>query len=169
MRTFVAVLVISSIVLSGCSRLRDSRLNPGNWFGGSKSQPVATSTTSANPLIPERTSIRRRDRREIYRGTPVDQITDLKVERTTAGAIVHVTAISLRQGAFDVRLISDTDGEPVDGVLTFQLLAVQPTNQPQGQPRQRTVHAARFVSNNDLAATSTIRVTGSRNERVTKR
>ncbi len=169
MRTFVAVLLISSIVLSGCSRLRDSRLNPGNWFGGSRSVPVATSSEAANPLIPERTTIRRRDRREIYVGTPVDQVTDLKVERTTAGAIVHVTGISLRQGAFDVRLISDTKGDPVDGVLIFKLLAVQPTNQPQGQPRQRTVHVARFVSNNDLAATRTIRVIGARNERVTKR
>lgn len=169
MRTFVAVLVISSIVLSGCSRLRDSRLNPGNWFGGSKSQPVATSTTSANPLIPERTTLRRRDRREIYNGTPVDQITKLEVERTAAGAIVRVTAISLQQGAYDVRLISDTEGDPVDGVLTFRLLALQPTDQPQGQPRQRTLHAARFVSNNTLSTTRTIRVVGARNERVTKR
>lgn len=169
MRTFVAVLVISSIVLSGCSRLRDSRLNPGNWFGGGRSVPVATSAEAANPLIPERTTLRRRDRREIYLGTPVDQVTDLKVERTTAGAIVRVTGVSLQQGAHDVRLISDTNGDPVDGVLTLKLMALQPTDQPQGQARQRTVHAGRFVSNNDLAATRTIRIVGARNERVTKR
>ncbi len=170
MRTFVTVLLISSIVLAGCSRLRDSRLNPGNWFGGSRSEPVATASASnANPLIPRETRIRRRDRREIYTGTPVDQVTKITVEPTTSGAIVSVTGVSLQQGAYDVRLRADNDGEPVDGVLTYRLLAVQPTNTPQGQPRQRTVHAGRFVSNNDLDQTRTIRVIGARNQQVTTR
>ena len=173
MRTFLTILVISSMVLSGCSRLRDSRLNPGNWFGKSAPRAVATApggqSAEANPLIPVRTSIRRRDKREIYLGTPVDRITNVSVERTTAGAIVRVTAVSLQQGAYDVRLTSDTDGDPVDGVLTFRMMALQPTNEPQGLPRQRTVHAARFVSHNDLATTRIIRVVGARNEHTTRR
>lgn len=173
MRTFLAILVISSMVLSGCSRLRDSRLNPGNWFGKSTSRPVATApagqAAEVNPLIPVRTTVRLRDRREVYQGTPVDQITNVAVERTTAGAIVRVTAVSLQQGAYDVRLTSETDGDPVDGVLTLRMMAVQPTDEPQGSPRQRTIHAARFVSNNDLASTRTIRVVGARNEHTTRR
>lgn len=169
MRTFVTILVISSIALSGCSRLRDSKLNPGNWFGKSTPRPVATASGEANPLIPQQTTIRRKDRREVYLGTPVDQISNVIVEPTTAGAIIHVTAISLQQGAFDVRLTSDTDGEPVDGVLAFRLMAVQPTDQPQGAPRQRTIHAARFVSNNDLNETSSIVVIGARNQHVARR
>ncbi len=169
MRKVVAVLVISSIVLSGCSRLRDSRLNPGNWFGGGKPQPVATAQGEANPLIPQRTRIRRRDLKKIYTGTPVDQVSSVKIERTTAGAIVRVTGISLQQGAHDVRLTSDNDGEPVGGVLTFRLMAEQPRDTPQGQPRQRTIHAGRFVSKHDLAVTNTVRVIGARNEISSKR
>ncbi|MEO3414077.1 hypothetical protein AAFO92_05410 [Roseovarius sp. CAU 1744] len=169
MRTFVTVLVISSMVLSGCARLRDSRLNPGNWFGGGSPQPVAAEPGQANPLIPRETRIRRRDRREIYTGTPVDQITGVSIEPTTAGAIIRVTGVSLQQGAYDVRLISDTNGEPVNGVLTLRLMAVQPRDTPQGNPRQRSVQAGRFVSNNDLAIASTIRVIGARNERSARR
>ena len=165
MRTFVAVLVISSMVLSGCSRLRDSRLNPGNWFGGGSSRPVASAASETNPLIPRETRIRRRDRREVYTGTPVDQVTDVRIETTTAGAIVRVTGVSLQQGAYDVRLVADNDGDPVNGVLTMRLMAVQPRDTPQGSPRLRTLHAGRFVSNNDLAISNTIRVIGARNER----
>lgn len=169
MRKVVAILVISSIVLSGCSRLRDSRLNPGNWFGGGRTAPVAGTTgAEANPLIPKTTRIRRKDRKQIYRGTPVDQVTSVIVEPTTAGAIIRVTGVSLQQGAFDVRLIADNKGEPANGGLTYRLMALQPTDTPQGQVRQRTLHAGQFVSNHDLAVTQTIRVIGARNERVIK-
>ena len=166
MRTFVAVLVISSMVLSGCSRLRDSRLNPGNWFGGGSSpQPVAATPAEVNPLIPQQTRIRLRDRKKIYTGTPVDQVTAISLEPTTSGAIVKVTGVSLQQGAYDVRLTSE-DGEPVNGVLTYRLLAEQPRDTPQGSPRQRTVQAGEFLTNSVLAATQTIRVIGARNEQT---
>ncbi len=175
MRGFLTILVISSIVLSSCSRLRDSRLNPGNWFGKSEPRQVQTAQTAEdeiNPLIPEeRPSIFRRnkDKEANYQGTPVDQVTTLKVEPTPTGAIIRVTGIALQQGAYDVRLTNETDGEPVDGVLTYRLMAVQFTNTPQGAPQQRTLHAATFVSNADIDATRTIVVRGLRNEQVVRR
>lgn len=173
MRTLLTVLVISSVALSGCSRLQDSRLNPGNWFGKSKSTPVARpagqTAAEANPLIPEVTSVFRRKKVEVYEGTPVDQVTDLSVERTTSGAIIRVTGTSLQQGAYDVRLISNTDDKPVNGELTYRLMAVQPTNTPQGAPRQRTLNSGKFVSNHVLAETRVIRVIAARNERTTRR
>ncbi len=173
MRVLLTVMVISSVALSGCSRLQESRLNPGNWFGKSKStqsaQPRTQTTAEANPLIPETSSVFRRDKTEVYLGTPVDQVTALSVEPTTSGAIVRVTAMALQQGAFDVRLTTQTDGKPVNGVLTFRLLALQPTDTPQGSPRQRTLHAARFIPNTILDDTRTIRVIAARNERSTTR
>ncbi len=172
MRTFLAVLVISSLVLSSCGRLRDSRMNPGNWFSKSSSQSVSSTTSNpseANPLIPEQSSILKRDKREVYLGTPVDQITDVKVERIPSGALIRVTGISRQQGAHEVRLTSDHGGDPVDGVLTFTLKALQPTTTPQGSQLRRTIHAARFVSNNDLDNTRTIRIVGERNVHTTRR
>ena len=170
MRAFVIILVVSSMALSGCSRLRDSKLNPGNWFGKSQSRPVAGATVSDNPLIPQKSGgLFRRGSREVYYGTPVDRITDVKVEQTSTGAIVHVTAVSLQQGAYDVRLTSANNGDPVDGVLTYRLMAVQPRDMPQGSPRQRTIHAGRYVSNSVLAATRSIVVIGARNQHASRR
>ena len=122
-----------------------------------------------NPLIPERTSIFQRDRTEVYLGTPVDQVTEIRVERLPAGAIIHVTGIALRQGAYDVRLTSKTDDEPVDGVLTFTMAALQPQNQPQGPVSTRRIEVAKFVSNDVLERTRTISIVGARNVQTTRR
>ena len=168
MRRFLVVLVISSVALTGCGRLRDSKVNPINWFGNGKPRPVATAQTGAgtqtNPLIPtKRASIFRKNKTEVYFGTPVDQISSISVENLPSGAIIHVTGISLRQGAHDVRLTSTSKAEPVDGVLTFTLAAVQPQDQPQGAQLARTIHAAQFVSTEDLENTTVIRIVGDRN------
>ena len=172
MRILLALTLVSTLVLAGCGGLRDSRANPANWFGKSKSRTVATaSTETVNPLIPEREdSIFRRNKAEVYEGTPVDQIADLRIERTSDGAIIRVTGLSTRQGAFDVRLVPDNkDSRPVNGVLSYKLLALQPDNTPQGSAVARTVHAAEFISTQTLAEARTIIVTGGRNERRSTR
>lgn len=171
MRILLALTMVSSMLLAGCGGLRDSRVNPANWFGKSKSRPVATAPAeNVNPLIPvKQDSIFRRNKAEVYLGTPVDQITEMKIERTTDGAIIRVTGLSMRQGAFDVRLVADNKGEPVNGVLRYKLLALQPEDQPQGSERARTVHVAEFISTQTLEEARTIIVTGARNERSSTR
>jgi len=174
MRALLTLLVISSLVLSGCGRVRDSKLNPGNWFGKSKSQTRASAPAEeeeVNPLIPEqRVTLFRKGKKEApYEGTPIRQVKELVVEQTSGGALVRVTGVALLQGAFDVRLTSDTDGEPVDGVLTFALEALQPTNNVQGPERSRYVTAARFVSNQTLASVREIRVVGGANIQTSRR
>jgi hypothetical protein len=164
MRKSLAGLVILSMTLSACGGWRDSRVNPSNWFGNSRSEPVDESPAQTNPLIPENTSIfRRRAVEEVYDGTPVDQITALSLERTSIGAIIRVEGVTLRQGAYDVRLTSDTEWAPVNGVLELTLAAIQPDDMPQGPERSRTVTAGRALSAKDLQEISTIRVTGARN------
>ncbi len=171
MRKSIAGLVILSVTLSACG-WRDSRVNPVNWFGNSRSAPVQTQTPGqANPLIPDQSgSIFRRASREApYPGTPVDQITALSVEPSGGGAIIRVTGQSLRQGAHDVRLVAQNDGEPVDGLLTLELRAIQPGNTPQGPDSTRRIHAGRFVSDQDLSRISAIRVVGLRNSQTSSR
>ena len=170
MRRFAILLVISSLLLSACSGWRDSRVNPSNWFGKSRSQPAPVATPeNTNPLIPERTGIFRKDKREVYEGILLAEVTDVVVERTSSGGIVRVTGMSRLQGAHDVRLTSDTDGEPEDGVLTFSLKALQPTDQGIGSVAGRTVRVGRFVSNQVLDRTSTIRIVAESNVRTTRR
>lgn len=176
MRTLLSLLVISSVALAGCSGWRDSRVNPSNWFGKSEPRRVVTAdgTEEINPLIPERTGIfDKRPEDETYEGTPVDQVTAMNIERTPGGAIVRATGLTLRQGAFDARLVDvngeDDDVMPVDGVLTFRLSAVQSRVAPQGPERTRRVHVGRFISKQTLAKTRVIRVVAARNERVSQR
>lgn len=170
MRILIATTLVSSLVLSGCSGWRDSRVNPSNWFGGSSSQPTETTDANPNPLIGEsRGGLFGGNRIETYEGTPVDQVTGLRLERTASGAIIHVAARSARQGAYDVRLVSETDGEPVDGELVLTLKAMQPQNMRQGPASTRLINAARYVSNPELERIRTIRVIAARNTRTINR
>lgn len=170
MRRTVTLLVISTMVLSACGGWSKSRVNPSNWFGKSRSQPRQEATIeNPNPLIPERVGIFRKDKREVYDGVLLSEVTDVVIDRTNAGGIVRVTGKSRLQGAFDVRLTSDTDGEPEDGVLTFSLKAIQPDDQGVGSTAGRTVSVGRYVSKDVLARTSTIRIVAESNVRTTKR
>jgi hypothetical protein len=169
-RVFLSLATVS--VLAGCGGFRQSRANPRNWFGRSRSRRRAAEPASenTNPLIPEREdTIFRRNRKEVYEGTPVDQVTQMVIEPTSDGGIIKVTGLSLRQGAFDVRLISDSDGEPVNGVLEYRLMALQSEEGAQGSERARTVTAGEFVSAQKLERANVIRVIGARNEQVSRR
>lgn len=173
MRFAIPLMMVCGLSLSACGGLRDSRVNPANWFGGSKverrSAPVATETV--NPLIPEqRDSIfKRKPESETYAGTPIYAVEGVTVERSSGGAIVKATGLSLRQGAFDVRLWPENDGEPVEGVLTYTMRSIQRDDTPQGIERTRRVHAGAFITNQTLSEVRSIRVLGLTNSATTRR
>lgn len=173
MQRRVFLSMTGAFALAGCSGFRQSRINPRNWFGRSTARPRESAPSDgSNPLIPERENriFRRGPREEVYEGTPVDQIMALAVERTSDGAIIRVTGQTLRQGAFDLRLIPEHDEDaPVGGVLSYELRAVQPSDTPQGPARTRQVQAGVFVSNQTLERVTEVRVRGLRNERVSRR
>ena len=191
MRVLIPVLLMSTLVLSGCGGWSESRANPKNWFGRSTSEVIVANDPGTgqpvenNPLI-ENTEqsilirrnattiqksglLRRRAKVVVYDGTLVDQITGLDVEPTPTGAIVRVTGLPTREGAFDVRLLRTNEDGPVDGVMTYTLNAYQPIATRRGTERTRTVRAGDFLSNAELAQISTIRVQGVRNIRTTRR
>lgn len=167
--------------LAGCGGFRDSRANPRNWFSGRRARRSQEAAASAdepvNPLIPKRgedeeggifSGRRRRD--APYEGTPVAVVSAFELKPVSGGGLVAVEGLTLRQGAYDVRLIpEDPDGQPVGGVLRYELRAVQPEDTPQGPERTREVLAAAFVSNKVLESTNEIRVRGAQNERVIRR
>ena len=159
MKKTLGILLISALVLSACGRVRDSAVNPFNWFGSSET--VETDAEEVNPLIPvKKNSIL--DREEApYAGTLVADLTTLKIERVSGGAIIRVKGIASTQGAFDVRMQPENDDhEPVKGVLTYTLLAVQPPGFRQGPAQSREITAAVFRTDQELANVRTIRVVG---------
>lgn len=162
MRNLVTVLMISSLGLAGCSGFRDSGANPANWFGKSSTvQRPSAPADGTNPLIPEESAggiLSRRPSAEIYLGTPIYAVQRVEINRSSGGAIVKATGVSLRQGAFDVRLVPQNRGEPVNGVLTFTMQAIQPQDTPQGSELSRRITAGQFVSAQTLEQVQEVRV-----------
>jgi len=194
MRFTVVALILSSMVLSACGGgIRDSRLNPANWFGSSTSVKTETGTVrtadgqvqEVNPLIgrknqSQRVAANRKKpndsgsifdwkKETIYTGTLIDQVIDLEVEPTATGAIVRAIGMTSRQGAFDVRLIALNEGEPVDGVLSYEFLAMQPINTAQGPAHTRRIQAAQPLTGPELEKVRAIRVIAKRNTRTSRR
>ncbi|MEL6619209.1 MAG: hypothetical protein AAFP16_10065 [Pseudomonadota bacterium] len=177
MRLLTTSLLIATLTLSACGAVRDSRINPFNWFGRSQSETVVVADTRAetNPLIPEE---RRGNLLSLFSRSdvviptaPMDQVSDLVIERVPGGAIIRATGVSTYVGAFNVVLVPTTEDEvPVDGILTYSLEAARPANaRPGGTQRIRTFTVARHVTDNQLKGVRAIRVAAARNARTSSR
>ncbi|MEP3845076.1 MAG: hypothetical protein ABJM43_07025 [Paracoccaceae bacterium] len=173
----VTILLLAAVVgLTACGTVRDSRINPLNWFGNSREEPVQAAPEKAvNPLIPEQSSgglfKRQKELDSIYRGVPVNVVRDLVIERVPGGAIIRVTGVSQFQNVYDVRLTPvDENEEPVEGVLEYRLEAIIPEKPISGgDERLRTIVAARTMTDNELELVRQIRVIGQENARVVAR
>ncbi|WP_298835687.1 hypothetical protein [uncultured Roseobacter sp.] len=169
MRTSVTALLVSTLVLTGCS----TNLNPLNWFGRSSSEAPAPVAENDNPLIPQRTGLfaRQRNAEVVYPGSPVETISDLIVERVPGGAIIRATGIASVQGVYDVRLTpANEDEKAEDGVLSYRLEGIRRNDVARtGGPATREVTAARKVTDQTLSGVRSIRVEGVTNAQVTRR
>lgn len=169
MRKTLSALLLSTLALAACG----SSLNPVNWFGNSRSVPVETTAPNTNPLIPDQEGIfaSRRNAAAIYRGTPIDTVSDLTIDRVPGGAIIRVTGIAAVQGVYDAQLTPANPEElPEDGVLIYRLEAVQPANPTAvGSPATRQIIVARHINDSLLAQVRSIRVEAVQNARETRR
>ncbi|HHB81358.1 MAG TPA: hypothetical protein ENK83_06390, partial [Aliiroseovarius sp.] len=93
--------------LSACSG-GNLNLNPLNWL----SKPGEADYVALEPSEGWDYS---RDRRIL-----IDQVTALRIERTTAGVIVHATGLPPRLGYWDAQLVPLNDGDPVNGVMSYE-------------------------------------------------
>lgn len=172
MRKTLTVLLVSSLFVTACG-LRDSRINPLNWFGRAQSVPIAQDTKPVNPLIPDTTGLfkRARDRNAVYVGRPFEQVTDLTIERVQGGAIIRATGLAARQGIYSVQLTPATEDEtPVDGVLTYRIEGIRPPRaRTVGAQATREVIAGRQLTDRELRGVTAIRVEGQLNALVARR
>ena len=168
-RPLVALLVLS-MTLSACGAIRESRMNPFNWFGSSREVPAGVdpaSTGAANPLIPQRrTNMFRRDE-TIYLGQKLDQVTELRIERVADGAIIRVDGIAQRADAYDIRLVPVPTERPDE--LHFELQGEFPELTQSTIRLPRPVVVATHLTDQDLAGIRRIRVSAARNARESRR
>jgi len=148
-RTVLAALGVV-LVVSGCGMIRESRLNPFNWFG--RAEPRETVTTAAP-----------QDQRLL-----VSQVLSLSVDPYSAGAIIRAKGIPPSQGWWDAELVP----RPLDenGVLVFDFRVFPPlTDTPEGTPRSREITVAISLSNVKLDQVSEIVVQGATNALSSRR
>jgi hypothetical protein len=151
-----ATIGLLCLALAGCGGLRDSKLNPLNWFG--RSQPKAQTLTVDGSSAP------------VDNRANVTQVTSLEVESIPEGAIVRASGLPPTQGFWDAELVAENDGYPVDGVLTYRFVVAEPPGpRRSGTPQSREVTAADYLSNIDLSEITEIVVLGSENSRSTRR
>lgn len=164
MKTGLALGLV--LAVAACGTVRESRLNPLNWFGAS--QGVGPVDTDRNPLIPERRdSILFADEApEPVAAPPVARVTALEVVARPGGAILRAEGIAPGPAPHEVTLVPDPEAEA--GTLGFVLTA-RTGDGPPGAEAARRVVAALWLSTERLAGIRTIRVAAQEGARVTRR
>ena len=156
MRLPIALLLVAALAVAGCGRIRDSRINPFNWFG--RSAPAATVTTPAadQPADPR---------------ALVAEVVAMEVTAQPGGAIVHATGLPPTQGWWQADLVAANGGVPVDGVLSYRFVVEPPpaSTARVSTPQSREVTAAVFVTERDLEGVRSITVIGASGSRTARR
>lgn len=158
MRSLVFMLLIGSLALGGCGRV-------GGWFG--RSAPAPAAEGEANPLIPRRNLASRPP--EVYRGTQVQTVTAMSVERIKGGAIIRATGVTQFQGGYDARLVlRDFDPDNKSDVV-FDFMVVQPRTGQVGAQSSREITVGAAVTDQELEGVRRITVSGAQNARTSRR
>lgn len=162
MKTPLTAALIAALALSGCSRL--GALNPLGWFGRGGGEAAASGP--GNPLIPARGMMERPA--EVYDGAPIGQITALRLEALPGGAVLTATGVADRPGAYAARLTPRPGAAAGELVFDFEVKLPQRglASAPQAA---RTVTAAIYLSDTDLAGVRRLRVNGARNAQALAR
>ncbi len=143
------------LLVGGCAKVRDSRLNPFNWF-----QPSQATTLEPKGGFPDRSD-----------GRPlVDQVLSLVIEPVPGGAILRATGLPPTQGWWKADLVAQNGGVPQDGLLLYQFVMLPPLKtQPASAQGSREITAAVYLSTIDLAEVREIRVEAGQNARTIRR
>ena len=143
------------LALSGCAGVRQSKLNPFNWF--KKSQPRETI------VLPDQQSDGR---------TLVDTVLSMQVEPIPGGAVVRARGVTPTQGWWDAELVRQ---EPQDkdanrDVLVFEFRLLPPAGRTDVNTQaSREIDVAIYLSDVKLENVREIVVQGAKNARSARR
>lgn len=140
------------VVLGGCGAIRESRLNPFNWFG--RSAPIEKVLLTEGEVTDPRAL--------------VDDVLSLDIEPFPGGAIIRAEGRTAVQGYWDAELVA----RPIekDGELVFDFRIVPPVERTDvNTPQSRQVAVAVSLSDIKLEGIRQIIVQGARNARAVRR
>ena len=152
MKRRVVLALGAAFVVTGCGAVRESRLNPFNWFGGARRRERVQQTAEVA-----------RDQRLL-----VADVISLSVDPYSSGAIVRATGIPPTQGWWDAELVA----RPIDenGVLVYDFRVFPPlTNTPPGTPQSREITVGVSISTVRLEQVREIVVQGEANALSSRR
>jgi hypothetical protein len=143
---FIVIALIALTMVSGCSRISQSRINPLNWFSPKEAKVILFSTerpADPRPLI--------------------DMIVDAALEPLPSGALVRATGRAARQGYWQADLLVNSVDEAGNLIIEFRAIPVQGggTDSP---ARSREVTAAVSLRADTLASAKRIIIRGAENE-----
>lgn len=159
MARFARLLAILGfgLTLAACSN--GVNLNPLTWFNAVSSDEGLVALEPADGW-PE----------DVDRRLVIDQVTALRIERTTSGAIVHATGLPPKLGYWDAELVAQNGGKPEKGVLTYVFKIATPRwRTDTSTPYARQIEVGAFIPNIELTGVRAIRVVGERNSRTASR
>ncbi|SMC40400.1 MULTISPECIES: hypothetical protein [Primorskyibacter] len=168
MQKALSALVVSALVLASCGTIRESRLNPFNWFGRSQATVVTDGTGAVNPLIPRRRASIFRPEAAAYSGQLIGEVSELLIERRPGGAVIRATGVSDRLGPFEAKLVKNDDETDAD-TLTYDMRAYQPANPTTQSDWPRTVTVAVYLTDQELRDIREIRVKSARKIQTSRR
>jgi hypothetical protein len=143
------------LALGACGTMRESRLNPMNWFGRDSTETLA-------PRAGWNTSV---DRRAL-----VPVVTEMEVIPTTGGALLRASGVTQTQGWWDAELRPVNDERPLDGALIYEFVLAAPRGPTAvSTEASRTVTAGVKISTARLQGVSRIIVRGAQNARTVSR
>lgn len=139
-------------LVASCGRIRESRLNPFNWFGASRRRErvAATPVEATDPRL------------------LVAQVVSLNVDPYASGAIVRAKGIPPTQGWWEAELVA----RPIDenGVQVYDFRVFPPvTDTPAGTPQTREITVATSISTVKLDQITEIVVQGETNALSSRR
>ena len=153
MGKWMVTAVVTAVVLVGCGRVSESRLNPFNWFGSDRETVASTPDTTA----------------EVRNDVLIAQVLNLKVEPAPGGAIISTMGLATTQGFWEAVLVP-VAAQDRDTGLTFEFRVKQPvTPAPIGENAAREVLAGTFLSAQTLGNARTITVVAGQNRRTVSR
>ena len=157
MKTPALAALAALVFLSACAGVRQSAVNPFNWFGGGRETEVTLAPEGGFPQA-------------IDNRPAVAEITDMAVEPVQGGAIVRATGLPPTQGWWDAELVADGELAAVDGEVTLRFVLAPPRQtMRQGTERSREVSAGLFLPTAVLAQARRVTVTAERNARTVTR